>query len=79
MTIRTATPYLILNGRATQAFALYKAELGAEVTSSQRFGDVQESCPQAQRDLIMHAELRLGDAVLMLSDGPGEGPAPGPG
>jgi PhnB protein len=76
MTIKSATPYLILNGRAQQAISLYKEALGAEAHGLQRFGDVDKSCPAARRDLVMHAELRFGDAVLMLSDGPGEGPVP---
>ena len=79
MTIKSAIPYLILYGRAVQAIEFYKTVLGADVASSQRFGDVQQSCPEAQRALIMHAELRVGEAVLMLSDGPGEAPVPGPG
>ena len=76
MTIKTAVPYLILNGRAQQAIGLYKEALGAQVQSQQRFGDVDQSCPAAKRDLIMHAELRFGETVIMLSDGPGEGPVP---
>jgi PhnB protein len=38
-----------------------------------RFGDVDQSCPAANRQLVMHAELRIDGAVLMLSDGPGRG------
>jgi PhnB protein len=76
MTIKTATPYLILNGRAQQAIGLYREALGAEVHGLQRFGDVDQSCPAARRDLVMHAELRFGETVVMLSDGPGEGAVP---
>lgn len=76
MAIKSATPYLILNGRAKQAIALYKEALGAEVAGLQHFGDVDQSCPEARKDLVMHAELRFGETVLMLSDGPGEGPVP---
>jgi PhnB protein len=76
MTIKSATPYLILNGRAKQAIELYRQALGAEVATVQRFGDVDGSCPEARKDLVMHAELKLGETVLMLSDGPGEGPVP---
>lgn len=76
MTIRTATPYLILNGHAQQAIALYERALGAKTEALQRFGDVDQSCPEARKDLVMHAALRAGEALLMLSDGPGEGPIP---
>jgi PhnB protein len=76
MAIKSAIPYLILNGRAKQAIEQYKSALNGEVTTLQRFGDVDQSCPAARKDLVMHAELKMGAVVLMLSDGPGEGPVP---
>jgi PhnB protein len=79
MSIKSATPYLLLNGRAREAIALYAQALGAKVANLQRFGDVQDSCPEAQKDFVMHAELRLDQAVLLLSDGPGPAEPPGPG
>lgn len=79
MTIQAATPYLILNGRAREAIALYEKALGAKVTQLQTFGDVDGSCPAARKDLVMHCELRFGDTLLLLSDstGPGELPPSG--
>lgn len=74
MTIKAATPYLILHGKAREAIALYEHALGAKTQSVQRFGDVDQSCAEALRDSVMHAELRLDEAVLLLSDG-GEAPA----
>lgn len=70
MSIRAATPYLIFNGRTREAISLYERALGARVESLQRFGDVDDSCPEAQREHVMHAVLRVGEAVLMMSDGP---------
>jgi PhnB protein len=75
MTIQSATPYFILNGRARQAIEFYLKALGATLEVRQTFGDVDGSCPEARRDLVMHAELRFGKTRVMLSDGPGEGPA----
>jgi PhnB protein len=72
--IQAATPYFILGGRAQKAIPFYQSALGATVESLQRFGEVDKSCPEAQKDFVMHAELRVGKAVLMLSDGPGEAP-----
>lgn len=72
MSIRTATPYLILNGRTREAISLYERALGARVETLQRFGDVDDSCPAARREHVMHAVLRVGEAVLMMSDGPGD-------
>lgn len=73
MSIQSATPYLILNGQAEQAIPFYQSALGAVVETRQRFGEVDQSCPEARKDLTMHAELRLGRALLMLSDGPAAG------
>lgn len=70
MTIKAATPYLFFNGRAEQAIALYQRALGAKLESLQRFGDVQRSCSAAMKDRVMHAALHVGDALVLLSDGP---------
>lgn len=72
MSIQAATPYLILGGKAREAIALYERAFGAKTQNVQRFGDVDGSCPEAKRELIMHAELRLDGATIMLSDGAGE-------
>lgn len=64
-----ANAYLILHGKAEQAIELYKTALGAELQMLQRFGDVDQGCPEASKQQIMHAELRLGSALIMLSDG----------
>lgn len=76
MSIQTATPYLILNGHAEHAIQLYQRALGARTETLQRFGEVDQSCPAARRELVMHASLRLGNALIMLSDGPEETPKP---
>lgn len=71
MTIKAAIPYLLLGDNTERAIALYQSALGAHVEALQRFGDVDKSCPEAMRDSIMHAELRAGTAVWMMSGGPG--------
>jgi PhnB protein len=76
MSIQTATPYLILSGHAQRAIALYTRALGARTETLQRFGDVEQSCPAARRELVMHAALRIGNALMMLSDGPEEAAQP---
>ncbi|MFP2927015.1 VOC family protein [Pyxidicoccus sp. 3LG] len=72
MPIKSATPYLFPNGRTEQAIALYQRAFGATTQTLQRFGDVDGSCPAAMKNRVMHAELLVGKALLMLSDGPGE-------
>jgi PhnB protein len=78
MTIKAATPYLILSGKAPRAIDFYQRALGATTEVVMRFGDMDASCPEAQRNRIMHAALRVGSALLMLSDGgPGDTPPTG--
>ena len=71
MTIKTATPYLMIpGGKAEQAIALYKQALGATVETLMRYGDIDQSCPAATKDRVMHAVLRIGSATVMISDDP---------
>ena len=72
MSIQAATPYLILGGKAREAIALYERAFGAATKNVQRFGDMDDSCPEGERELVMHAELSLDGATLMLSDGAGD-------
>lgn len=76
MTIKAATPYLITHGKSERAIALYTKAFDAKVETLQRFGDVMGSCPEALKMRVMHAVLRLGDAVVMMSDGPERPDAP---
>jgi PhnB protein len=69
MTIKAATPYLIIIGRADEAIALYQNALGASVETLQRFGDMDPNCPPALKNRVMHAVLNIGAAKIMLSDG----------
>jgi PhnB protein len=80
MTIQAATPYLILNGKAQDAIELYRTALGANVEVLTRFGDMPGGCPEAMKNNVMHAALRVGKALIMLSDGgPDGGPSGGGG
>lgn len=76
MTIKAATPYLILQGKADEAIEFYRGALRATPEALIRFGDMDGSCPVARRQLVMHCVLRFGSALIMLSDGPGEGALP---
>lgn len=78
MAINAVTPYLTLGGKAEDAIELYKQALGAELKAFSRFGDVDKSCPEALKNRVMHAELKVGSARVMLSDGsPESRPSPG--
>lgn len=66
--------YLFLEGRAEEAIAFYKQALGAEVTAMMRMEESPEPAPPGMmppgsEKKIMHANLKIGDMQLMLSDG----------
>jgi PhnB protein len=70
--------YLFLNGRCEEAVEFYKKALGAEVIMLMRFKDSPEPpqpgmVPPGSEDKIMHTSLRIGDAIVMASDGRCEG------
>jgi PhnB protein len=72
----TFTPYLSFNGRCDEAIAFYTRAMGAKVRMLMRFSDSPEppppGClPPGFENKVMHAELRIGDARLMCTDGPG--------
>jgi PhnB protein len=64
-------PYLFFNGRCEEALGFYREALGAEVTELMRFRENPEPShnPPGSEDKIMHAELRIGAARIMASDG----------
>ncbi|ACY14481.1 VOC family protein [Haliangium ochraceum] len=76
MAIKSAIPYLFPHGRADEALAHYTKVLGARVESIMRFGEGMEDCPEEMRQRVMHAELRLGDSQVYLSDGTKDMPPP---
>ncbi|MFL9825058.1 VOC family protein [Rhodoplanes sp. SY1] len=67
-------PYLFFDGRCDEAIAYYKAVLGAESTFLMRFKDAPDQPPPGVlpadwADKVMHSELRIGETVVMVSDG----------
>jgi PhnB protein len=67
-------PYLFFNGRCEEAIAFYRQALGAEVQMLMRFRESPDPpppgmIPAGSEDKIMHSSLRIGDAVVMASDG----------
>jgi PhnB protein len=71
MTIRSASPYLQLDGKTEAAIALYTSALGAKTETLLRFGDLPASGLTGERgQRVLHAVIRIGDAVIMASDGP---------
>ena len=67
-------PYLTFEGRCEEALTFYQSALGAEILSLMRYKDCPlpeetGARPPGSGDKIMHASLRIGDSVLMASDG----------
>lgn len=64
-------PYLNFNGRCEEALAFYKKALGAEVERLMRFKDNPEPSmvTPGTEEKVMHASFRVGDSILMASDG----------
>ena len=64
-------PYLYFNGRCEEALTFYQQALGARTVAVNRFGDNPDvPAPPGAARKIMHAELRIGGAVVLASDGP---------
>jgi PhnB protein len=71
-------PYLFFGGRCEEAIEFYRKALGAEVERQVRFKEAPEpqaGMPECFEDKIMHATLRIGDTLLMASDGMCDGKA----
>ena len=67
-------PYLNFDGRCEEAIAFYRGALGAEVQMLIRFGESPEPpppgmLPPGAEKKVMHCALRIGETVVMASDG----------
>lgn len=71
-------PYLFFGGRCEEALDFYRTALGAQVEILLRHKDSPESPPPGMLQLgfenkIMHTTFRIGESILMASDGCQEG------
>ena len=64
-------PYLSFEGRCDEAIDFYKKAIGAKVEMMMRFKEApdQSMISPGNADKVMHAALRAGDAMLLMSDG----------
>lgn len=67
-------PYLFYEGRCDEAIAFYRDALGAETEMVVRYSEAPDApppgtLPPGSENKIMHASLRIGESVMMLSDG----------
>jgi len=74
-TVMLIQPYLFFDGRCEEALDFYKKALGAEVEMTLRFKDSPvppsgEGCAgSVDPEKVMHTSFRIGDTVVMASDG----------
>ena len=71
-------PYLFFGGRCEEAIDFYRKTLGAEVERMVRFNEAPEpqpGLPECFQAKIMHASLRIGETLMMASDGRCDGEA----
>lgn len=71
-------PYLFFDGRCEEAIEFYRDALDAEVTMLMRFKESPEPhppdlVPPGTGDKVMHASIRIGDSIVLASDGRCEG------
>ena len=67
-------PYLFFDGRCDEAIEFYRKALDAEVTTLMRYSESPEPLPPGMvppgsENKVMHAEFRIGETVVMASDG----------
>jgi PhnB protein len=60
-------PYLNFNGDTAEAMKLYHSILGGEL-KMQTFGEANMARTPAEKDMIVHADLKSDDISLMASD-----------
>ena len=71
-------PYLFFDGRCEEAIEFYKSTLGIKVEMLMRFRENPDAskpgaCPPGAEDKVMHAAFRVGDSLVMASDGMAQG------
>ena len=64
-------PYLFFNGRCEEALEFYRSAVGAGVEMLSRFKDAPEPgmTQPGMENKVMHASFRIGETMLMASDG----------
>jgi PhnB protein len=69
--IQDINPYLVTNGNGQEAVDFYKDAFGAEVLSFQTFDENPmegHPLPEEAKNLVLHAHLKIGNSILMISD-----------
>ena len=67
-------PYLFFEGRCEEALEFYRKALGAKTEMLMRYKEAPDApppgtLPPGSENKVMHASVRIGDTVIMASDG----------
>lgn len=67
-------PYLFFEGRCEEAFEFYRTNLGATPDQLLRYRESPEPCPEGMippgsEDKVMHMSFRVGESLILASDG----------
>jgi PhnB protein len=67
-------PYVFFEGRCDEALDFYRRALGAEVLMLMRYKDSPEAAPPGKlppgaEEKVMHASFRVGETIILASDG----------
>ena len=62
-------PYLFFEGRCDEAIEFYRESLGAEVMMLMRYKESPDPCAAGTEEKVMHANLRIGNTTVLVSDG----------
>lgn len=66
--IKAVELYLVTDGNGQEAVKFYTEALGAELIDITLFKDQMPDCPPEQQELVMNAQLKVGNQRIMLSD-----------
>jgi len=61
--------YLNFNGNCEAAMKFYESATGGKIVVMQRYGDSPVPCSDAEKNLVLHGILMIGEDKIMFSDG----------
>ena len=72
MPVTQLNPYIHFNGNAAEAIRHYEEVLGAKMLRSMTYGEMPGAASPQNASRIMHSDIQVGAATLMISDAPAE-------
>src|SRR5690348_14364698 len=66
--------YLNFGGNCAEAFRFYETHLGAKIDMLMKFADMPgpAKAPQGMEDGVLHAQITIGETMVMASDVPSD-------